>query len=163
MAEILKIGDTYVPAECITDISEKEVSTSRRVKDGWSYRREVRTFRVVVLTVSSEDVSSPVTPMLSISYDGDDDCTQLGTTMSGPHYQCFTIYSDPDFFDAMETLKKNLRSADRESSVDIIRTLSSIGMSRTFGGWERPNYLQTCMLLDPDVKSKQDFMRKYMD
>lgn len=141
-----------MPTESILDISEKNIHVTLRIKDkdasflermaGQDYRKEEHTYRVLVLEVDAGVVKPPVTPRVSISYvDEDDDCSYGGTTfLSGPLSRSFIIYSDPDFLDTMQALKKELSSAGEQRSTEIIRTLSSIGMSRILGGWEVPNY-----------------------
>lgn len=174
MAEYIKIGSTYVPTESILDISEKSIHATLRIKNnnasffermaGQNYQKEEHTYRALVLKVDAKAVTPSFTPRMSMSYVDEDDGRSYGgtTVLSGPMFYFFTVYSDPDFLDTMQALKKELSSASEQRSAEIIRTLSNIGMSRILGGWEEPNYLQTRMLLDPDVKSKQDFIRKYM-
>ena len=69
----------------------------------------------------------------------------------------FTIYNDEEFLIGAKEVKR--RYAEGK---DEFKTLQSIGFENTIGGWAIPDYLDTHVQYDKDIKCREDFIKKYM-
>lgn len=111
--------------------------------------------------------------------DDDSDFT-IGVSPSyGTHkiYNSYTICDNSKLISDAKALKEecdsielpnNLNSqsygtqAKEERRSEIIKTLRQLGMDYSFGGWVYPDYLDAHVLIDKEIKTKRDFIEKYM-
>jgi len=59
-------------------------------------------------------------------------------------------------------LNHQLSSSQEERRTTIIKALTEIGMDRALYGWVDPNFLDTSIMVDKSIRTKQDFIDKYM-
>ena len=69
----------------------------------------------------------------------------------------FTVYSDKQFLEGAKEVRRQ-----EKNGKDVFKTLQMIGFENTIGGWAFPDYLETHLHYDEDVKSREDFVKKYM-
>lgn len=80
-------------------------------------------------------------------------------------YSYYTVFNDKNLLKRAKEYFDSIRLdlAFTEDVTKKINTLREIGMEMTFGRWTNRNYLNTNMHYDPSIKTKQDFIQKYLN
>lgn len=189
MAKIL-IGDNLVNPYNIESISEQDVTLKiKKTKPNKAPKPkgffgkllysdtvtviEEHKYHVLVLKVAEG------TQLILPDPDDDSDFT-IGVSPSyGTHkiYNSYTICGNSKLISDAKALKEecdsielpnNLNSqsygtqAKEERRSEIIKTLRQLGMDYSFGGWVYSDYLDAHVLIDKEIKTKRDFIEKYM-
>lgn len=177
MAKIM-IGDYLVHPSDIVSISERDVTLSVKIKKpnpkpkpnglfGKAFYSSTVTvmekhkYHILVLKVAAG--TQAVLP------DPDDHSDfSVGRGSYGTHqvYKFYTICDNAKFVTDAKALKKELDNVDfkptEERRSSIIKSLTELGMDRALYGWVDPDYLDTSVMIDKTIKSKQEFIDKYM-
>ena len=89
-------------------------------------------------------------------------------------YKCCTICNNAKLIADAKALKKELDEmptptlseplsiSQEERQEEIMKALKGIGMEWAFYGWSDSKYLETSVMVDKSIKTKQDFIDKYM-
>lgn len=177
MAKIL-IGDHFVHPDDIVSISEHDVTMNIKKKKPNPKPKpkgllgkalysstvtvmEKHKYHILVLKVKAG--TQTVRP------DPDDDSDfSVGTVSYGTHqlYNFYTVCDNSDFIKDAKALEEELNKMDpgwqEERRAEIIQTLKQLGMEKSFGGWVNPDYLNSSIMIDKGIKTKRDFIDKYM-
>lgn len=185
----IMIGDYLVRSDDIESISERDVTLNVKVTkpnpkpkptkglakmfySSTVTTMEAHKYRILVLKVAAGTRTILPDP-------NDDSDFSVGSISYGTHthYNYYTICDNAKLVsDAKALLKecdsigvpRNLNEASRQRPEvenrrsEIIKTLRQLGMDYSFDGWLVPDYLDTRILIDRDIKSKQSFIDKYM-
>ena len=161
MSNTLLIGDRLVDKSDIVSISEKTINAKievpRKSEGFWKdllaspeYRTE--TYTCVVITVQ---VKNPREELLADGYR-----IQYSWSCCVYHDRALLDYA----WKCLENLSRispTQRYGPREE--EQAQVLKDLGMAMEFGRrWTEPNYLNTNMHYDSEVRTKQDFFNKYM-
>lgn len=177
MAKIM-IGDHFVHPDDIVSISERDVTLSVKIKKPNPKPKpkgilgkalysstvtvmEKHEYHILVLKVSAG--TRTVLP------DPDDHSDfSVGRGSYGTHqvYKFYTICNNAKFVTDAKALKKELDDVDfkptEERRASIIKSLTELGMDRALYGWVDPDFLDTSVVIDKAIKTKQNFVDKYM-
>lgn len=172
------IGDYFINSDDIVSISERDVTLnvkekkpnpkpkpkgllSKALYSSTITVMEKHKYHVLVLKVAAG--TKTVLP------DSDDRSDfSVGSGSYGTHsvYKFYLVCDSAKLVKDAKSLKKELEDADfgpsEERKVSIIQTLTDLGMDRALYGWVEPNFLDTSVMIDKSIKSKQDFIEKYL-
>ena len=177
MPKIL-IGDDLIRPDDIESISERDVSFEiKKTKPNPKPKpkgllgkafysstidvMEKRKYHVLVLKVAAGTQTILPDP------DDDSDIT-IGSVSYGTHklYNFYCICNDAKLISDAKAIKKEWEESnsdwEKERRAAIMQALKQLGMEMTFGGWVKSNYLDSSVMIDKDIKTKQDFIDKYM-
>ena len=176
------IGDHLIHPNDIESISERDVTLnvkkekpnpkpkpsgffSKLVYSDTVTVTEAHTYHVLVLKVAAGTQTVRPEP------DDDSDFT-IGRSFSGTRklYKFYTIGNNANLIKDAKELKKELdklgygelyrpESTRRDA---IIEMLQDIGMEMSYGSWTNPNHLDTSVMIDNSIRTKQDFIDKYI-
>lgn len=154
---ILNIGDGIIHSSDILEVSNRKMSvTVTEHKKNPEPKPQKGFFKKLMY---SDVISYQKTYTFSCVVIKVKNGFQSYSDSSGSHmYQrhtFYTIYHDKDF-------KKYAKILGNSDDPNLIEKLCNIGMDRGLGYWLVPDYLDTHMKYDPEIKNKKDFIERYL-
>ncbi len=182
----IMIGDCFVHPDDIVSISERNVTLNvkkrkpnpkpkpkgilgKALYSSTITIMEKHSYHVLVLKV--EAGTQTVLP------DPDDRSDfSIGRGSYGTHqlYKFYAVCDNANLIKDAKELQKELKEigtgdlsnplsgSQEERRSSIIKALTELGMEMSFHGWLVPDFLDTSVMIDKSIKTKQDFIDKYM-